>query len=139
MTNFCFLCIIIVYVLLFYVVVMRNIKEDAKFEKMKQTVQSILDKYLPSDKQFSVKDYNKQQIWYLCRLLLEKDDEKRKVIWDEIQNELKYAKYEYEKQFSEILKHKEEFDNFVSNLKSMDDLVNDIEAENEIDDNLKNI
>ena len=45
-------------VLLFYVLLMKNIKEDVKFQKMKQTVQSILDKYLPSDKQFSVKNYN---------------------------------------------------------------------------------
>ncbi len=139
LTKFCFLCIMTLSVLLFYVKLMKNIEEDAKFQKMKQTVQSILDKHLPSDKQFSVRDYNKEQIWYLCRLLLEKDDEKRKVIWNEIQDKLKYAKYEYEKQFSEILKHKEEFDNCVSNLKTMDDLVNDVEAENEIDENLKRI
>jgi hypothetical protein len=52
---------------------------------------------------------------------------------------LRYAKYEYEKQFYEILKHKEEFDNYVSNLNDMDDLINDVESENEIDENLNNI
>ena len=129
----------IVYVLLFYVIIMKSIKEDVEFKKMKQTVQDILDRHLPSDKQFSVKDYNKEQIWYLCRLLLAKHDEERKAIWDEIQWKLRYAKYEYGKQFYEILKHKEEFDNYVSNLKDMDGLINDVESENEIDENLNNI
>ena len=118
---------------------MKNNTKDVKFEEMKQTVQNILDKYLPSDKRFSVKDYNKEQIRYLCRLLLEKNDEKRMVIWDEIRSKLKNAKYEYENKFYEILEHKEKFDYFVSNLKNKDDLVNDVNVENEIDKKLLSI
>ena len=54
---------------------MKKKQDDIRFEKMKKTLQSILDNHLPSDKQFSVKDFNKEQVWYVCRLLLEKDDE----------------------------------------------------------------
>ena len=118
---------------------MKNIKEDAEFEKMKQTVQDILDRHLPSDRRFSVKSYSKEQIWFLCRLLLAKQDLERKVIWNEIYNKLKCSKYEYEKQYFEILERKEEFDNLVLNLKDLDALIVDVETEKEIDENLDNI
>ena len=118
---------------------MKNIKEDVKFQKMKQTVQSILDKYLPSDKQFSVKNYNKEQIWYLCRLLLEKDNEKRLAIIEEIKEKYKEARYEFHNEYLEILKHKEIFDNYMSIARSADDLLNDVDAENEVSIKLKDI
>lgn len=101
--------------------------------KYKDTVQKIIDKYFPEDKKFSVHDFNNEQLWYVCRLLLEKDNEKRKDIWNEIKNKLKHAKYTYEIQYNDIMEHKELFDNYNNTIKNFDNLTNDMEAENEMD------
>lgn len=113
--------------------------DNNEFEEYKKTVQSIIDKYLPEGKKFSVKDFNKEQIWYVCRLLLEKDDEKRKKIWKEIDGKLNLSKYEYEKQYYEIMKNKELFDNYNNSTKDIDNLTDDIEAESKMDAYLDNI
>lgn len=105
-------------------------------EEYKTIVQNIINKYFPEDKRFSVKDYNKEQLWYVCRLLLEKDNKKRKEIWKEIAEKLRIAKYEYEKKYYEIVKNKELFDNYNNSIEDIDDLANDIEVENEIDTSL---
>ena len=118
---------------------MKNTKEDVEFKKMKQTVQDILDKRLPSDKRISVENCNKEQIWYLCRLLLEKDEKNRLKIIKEIEKKYKKAKYEFYNEYLEILKHKEIYDNHLNLIKSADDLLNDVDAENEMNKKIKNI
>ena len=118
---------------------MKSVKEDVEFKRMKQTVQDILDRHLPSDRQFSVKDYNKEQIWYLCRLLLEKDNEKRLAIIEEIKEKYKEARYEFHSEYLEILKHKEIFDNYMSIARSTDDLLSDVDVENELSRKLKDV
>ncbi len=118
---------------------MKTIKEDAEFKKMKQTVQDILDRHLPSDKKISVTNCNKEQIWYLCRLLLEKNEEKRLKIMKEIEKKYKKAKYEFYNEYLEILKHKEIFDNYLNIMRSTDDLLDDVDAENEINKKMDNI
>ena len=113
--------------------------DDLEFENMKRALQDILDKHIPVDKRFSVMNFNKEQIWYVSKLLLEKDDKKRELLFMEIENKLKESQFELRKQYYEILKNKELFDNYVSVLKGTDDLLNDMESDNELELALENI
>ena len=70
-------------------------QDDPKFKSMKQTLQKILDKHLPSDKRFSVENFGKEDVWYMCRLLLEQDDMKRNLIWQELDNMRKNTMREF--------------------------------------------
>jgi len=117
----------------------KNIKKDTEFEKMKWILQSILDKHSPSNKQISVKNLNKEQIRYFCRLLLENNDEKRIIIMNEIGQKYKKDKYEFYNEYLEILKHKEIFNNHMNIIKSTDWLLDDMEAENEVTKKLNDI
>lgn len=112
---------------------------EQELEEFKLTVQKIIDKYLPDGKEFSVKDFNQEQLWYICRLLMEKDDVKRKKIRKEIVDKTDQAKYEYKEQYYEIVKNKELFDSYTGSVGNIDDLANDIEAERDMDNDLNNI
>ena len=114
--------------------------EDQKtLGEYRETVQKRINKYFPEDKRFSVENFNKEQLWYICRLFLEKDDKERGKIRKEIEYKLNHAKYEYEKQYYEIIKNKELFDNHNNLIKDVDNLVNVIEAGSELDDSLDDI
>ncbi len=117
----------------------KNIEEDVEFEKMKETLQSILDKHLSPDKQIFVKNLNKEQVRYLCRLLLEKNDKKRVAIMEKIEKKYKKAKYEFYDEYLEILKHKEIIDNYVNIIKDTDNLLDDVEIDNEVNKKLNDL
>ncbi len=82
-------------------------EDDQKLAETKKILQSILDKHLPPEVRFSVKDFDREEIWYVSRLLLEKDDKKRELIRNEISEKVKNLKHEYETKFSEVKKYKE--------------------------------
>lgn len=114
--------------------------EDQKtLGEYRETIQKIINKYFSEDKRFSVENFGKEQLWYICRLFLEKDDKKRGKIRKEIEYKLNHAKFEYERQYYEIIKNKELFDNHNNIIKDVDNLVNDIESESELDDSLDEI
>ena len=88
-----------------------------ELEEYKKTVQDIIDKYLPEDKRFSVKNFTQEWLYYLASLFLEKDPEKRKEIYKEIEikkNEAEKRFKEAERNFLElnnkIVEKKEEYD-----------------------------
>ena len=113
--------------------------KNLNLKKMKQIIQKILDKYLPPEDRFSVKNFGYEEIRYLCRILLEKDDKKREKIWKEIEDRVKQLKYECDTDFNEIEKYKELFDNKTDVFDETVDLLNDIEIESELNSELDNI
>jgi hypothetical protein len=114
-------------------------EDDQKLAETKKILQSILDKHLPPEVRFSVKDFDREEIWYVSRLLLEKDDKKRELIRNEISEKVKNLKHEYETKFSEVMKYKELFDNQKKTNNEKGNLLNDIESDKEIDTALENI
>lgn len=114
-----------------------------ELEEYKKTVQNIIDKYLPEDKRFSVKNFTEEWLYYLASLLLEKDPKKRKKIYKEIEIRKEKAEMEYkesERKFlelnNEIIEKKEEFDNIFNTIWELNKVLNDVIIEQEFDSNL---
>ena len=115
-------------------------------EEYKQTLQNIIDKYLPKNSRFSVKDFNQEEIYYLASLFLEKDPQKRKKIYDEIEMKQKLAKKEFEdaersflEMNNEIIMKKNKYDRIFGTIRDLDELFGDIEVEQELNTDLKTI
>ena len=106
--------------------------EEKKLEEYKNTIQNIIDKYFPENLRFSVKDYTQEQIRYVSRLLLEKDEKKRRIILNEINEKIKSMEYEYEKVFSEVENYKRKYDNQMEIFDNLEKLIDDIELERTI-------
>lgn len=114
-----------------------------ELEEYKKTVQDIIDKYLPESERFSVKDFTQEWLYYLASLFLEKNSEKRK----EIYNEIEIKKEEAEKKFkeaernflelnNEITKKKEEYDKIFSTIQNLNSLSSDIDVDNQLNSDL---
>ena len=104
----------------------------------KKTIQGIINKYLPKESRFSVMDMNQEQIYYIAQLLSEKDDEKRKTLWKEIENKSKEAEKELRKDYIEILSLKEKYDNTFKSATELDILEWHINADKELLKQLEN-
>ena len=114
-----------------------------ELEEYKKTVQDIIDKYLPEDKRFSVKNFTQEWLYYLASLFLEKDPEKRKEIYKEIEikkNEAEKRFKEAERNFlelnNEIVEKKEEYDKIFNTINELNALSNDVNVDQELDSNL---
>lgn len=114
-----------------------------ELEEYKKTVQDIIDKYLPEDKRFSVKNFTQKWLYYLASLFLEKDPEKRKEIYKEIEikkNEAEKRFKEAERNFlelnNEIVEKKEEYDKIFNTINELNALSNDVNVDQELDSNL---
>ncbi len=114
-----------------------------ELEEYKTTVQNIIDKYLPEDKRFSVKDFTEEWLYYLASLFLEKDPEKRKEIYKEIEIKKNEAEKKFknaERKFlelnNEIIEKKEEYDKIFNTIKELDSLSNDINVDNQLNSDL---
>lgn len=117
--------------------------DKKELREYKKTVQDIIDKYLPEDQRFSVKNFNQEWLYYLASLFLEKDSEKRKKIYKEIEIKKKEAEkrfYEAERKFlelnNEIIEKKEEYDKIFNTIRKLDDLSEDVNIDQELDLNL---
>ena len=114
-----------------------------ELEEYKKTVQDIINKYLPEDKRFSVKNFTQEWLYYLASLFLEKDPEKRKEIYKEIEikkNEAEKRFKEAERNFlelnNEIVEKKEEYDKIFNTINELNALSNDVNVDQELDSNL---
>lgn len=116
-----------------------------KLNEYRATVQDIIDKYLPEDKRFSVKDFTLEWLSYLASLFLEKDPKKREKIYKEIEKKAKEAEKRFkkaEREFlelnDEIMRKKEEYDRMFNSINDINSLFNDINSGQELDSTLKN-
>ena len=114
-----------------------------ELEEYKTTVQNIIDKYLPEDRRFSVKSFTEEWLYYLVSLFLEKDPEKRKKIYKEIEIKKNEAEKKFknaERKFlelnNEILEKKEEYDKIFNTIKELNSLSNDIDVDNQLNSDL---
>ena len=114
-----------------------------RLEGYKKTIQNIINRILPEDKRFSVKDFDEEWIYYLVSLFLEKDSEKRNKIYEEIklktveaERMLNQAEYNFWKLNSEILVKKEEYDKIFNTIKELNSLIEDVNIEQELNSEL---
>ena len=114
-----------------------------ELEKYKQTIQNIIDKYLPEKKRFSVNNFTEEWLYYLASLFLEKDPEKRKNIYAEVEikkkeaeERLRGAEYNFLELENEIVERKEEYDKIFNTIGELYLLSNDIDIDQELDSNL---
>ena len=66
-------------------------------------------------------------------------NKREEMIKSKVDGKLNLSKYEYEKQYYEIMKNKELFDNYNNSTKDIDNLTDDIEAESKMDAYLDSI
>lgn len=119
---------------------------EEELNECRATVQRILDKYLPEEKRFSVKNYSPEWLYDLVSLLLEKDEKEREKIWERIdkkRNEaiekFKKAEYEFLLENAELEEKKAEYDNIINSINELNWLVENIDADKELDEELNNI
>lgn len=110
-----------------------------ELEQHKKTVQDIIDKHLPKDKRFSVKDFNQEQLWYLCELLSENDSEKKQALLKEIENMSNQATYQYKSKYNEMIMFKELTELYIKTTNDLQDLYSDIDVENTMSLKLNNL
>ncbi len=110
-----------------------------EFNQMKQTLQTILDNHLPYDKKVSVENFDKEQVWYLCKLLLEKDDKKRDLIRKDLDAVVKNMMDNFKNDLNEIERKKSELDNYIWTREDADELVNDVIRDCDFDTDIKDI
>ena len=72
-------------------------------DSIKSILQGILDKHLPEGQQISVQELDEQGIVWLIQLLLEKDDEKREQLWQEIEDKYQFASNDFRNTYQKIL------------------------------------
>ena len=60
---------------------------DYDLDGIKGILQEILDKYCPEGSQFSIQEFDEHGITKIIALLLEKDSEKREMLWQAIEEE----------------------------------------------------
>ncbi len=114
-----------------------------KLEEYRKTIQSIIDRILPEDERFSVKDFDEEWLYYISSLFLEKDYKKRKKIYNEIrlkilktEERLKQVECDFLEFDNEIFVKKNEYDKIFNTIKELRSLVEDINIEEELDSEL---
>lgn len=114
-----------------------------ELEEYRKTVQTIINKYLPENRRFSVKSFTEEWLYYLASLFLEKDPKKRKKIYkeieikkDEAEKKFKNAERKFLELNNEILEKKEEYDKIFNTIKELNSLSNDIDVDNQLNSDL---
>lgn len=107
-------------------------EEDSKFIEMKKLLQSILDKRLPAKYRFSVESFDKEDVYNMCRLLLEKDDVKRNYIWKELDKKRKNSIEQFLLDLNDIERKKAELDNYLWVSNDLNILFNDVVVDEEL-------
>ena len=107
------------------------------------TLQTIIDKYLPPEKRFSVENFSEEWLFDLASLLLEKDENKREKVWQQIKKKEDKAIQRFKKaekaflQESNIINKKVwEYTTVLNAMKENDNLMNQIFLDQKLDNQL---
>jgi len=107
------------------------------------TLQTIIDKYLPPEKRFSVENFSEEWLFDLASLLLEKDENKREKIWKQIKKKedkaiqrFKKAEKAFLKESNIINKKVWEYTTVLNAMKENDNLMNQIFLDQKLDNQL---
>ncbi len=76
---------------------------DYDLNSIKDILQEILKNHLPEKSQFSVQDFDEHGVTKIIELLLEKDNEKRELLWQEIENGYQTASNDFRNTYQKIL------------------------------------
>ena len=106
--------------------------DEKELEEYRETIQKIVDKHLPAEKRFSVQDCSQEEIWYLSRLFLEKDEAEREKIRKEIDEKRKAAHKDLLEEFEDIKAHKEKYDTLFSSIDDINSLKLDIDLDTQL-------
>ena len=102
---------------------------EKQLNSFKATIQKIINKYLPEESRFLVKDMNAEQIYYVASILSEKDDKKRNEIWKELEKKSKEADKTLREDYLEILSLKDKYNNILKSANDLGSLKEDINAD----------
>ena len=107
------------------------------------TLQTIIDKYLPPENRFSVENFSEEWLFDLASLLLEKDENKREKVWQQIKKKEDKAIQRFKKaekaflQESNIINKKVwEYTTVLNAMKENDNLMNQIFLDQKLDNQL---
>ncbi len=112
--------------------------------KYREMMQKIIDKHLPPEKRFSVKNYSEEALYFLASLLHEKDKEKRNEIRKEISRRREEAFKRFQNSEKEFLLERNYINKIVSEYNTIFDsmtekfeIINDIHLNQEFDNLLE--
>ena len=107
------------------------------------TLQTIIDKYLPPEKRFSVENFSEEWLFDLASLLLEKDENKREKIWKQIKKKedkaiqrFKKAEKAFLQESNTINKKVWEYTTVLNAMKENNNLMNQIFLDQKLDNQL---
>ena len=106
---------------------------EEELNKYKAIIQQIIDKHLPKEKRFSVKDFTQEEIWYLSRLFLEKDPKEREKIRKEIDDRQKATHEDFLLYNEEIINQKNRYDTIFNTIDEINSLATDIDLDTELE------
>lgn len=121
LTSKCII-ILIIYITNFYKMVSKK-----ELKEYRATVQKVIDKYLPKEERFSVKDYSQEELYEITSMILEKDEKKRKILREnhEYRENLKIVQ-----KLIEIEKRKEEYLTIFRTIDDLNSLAVSVEMQN---------
>ena len=109
---------------------------ENELNEYRETIQKIIDKHLPAEKRFSVKDFSQEELWYLSRLFLAKTQEDRDKVRKEMDDRQKAAHQNFLEQVEEINYHKNKYDIIFNSIDEINSLNLDIDLDSELDSTL---
>ena len=107
--------------------------DEKELEEYRETIQKIVDKHLPAEKRFSVKDFSQEELWYLSRLFLAENKEERDKIWKEMDDRQKAAHQSFLEQVEDINYHKEKYDTIFHSIDEINSLTLDMDLDLNLD------
>jgi len=105
---------------------------EKELEEYRETIQKIIDKHLPEEKKFSVKDFTQEELWYLSRLFLAKNNQERDKIWKEMSDKQESAHQSFIQQIEDINYHKEKYDTMFNSIDKINSLAMDIDLDSDL-------
>jgi hypothetical protein len=112
---------------------------NEELEDIKAEVQKILDKHLEEDQRFSIKDFDEESTFLLIDLLLEKDDLKRKKIWDKIKKKVSICEMNIKLTYESVMEINDKLRLQKNEISNLDDLKNTVESDKNLEEKIENI
>ena len=110
---------------------------EEELNECKTIIQKIIDKHLPEEKRFSVKDFSQEEIWYLSKLFLAETNKERDKIRKEMDDKQKTAHQNFLEQIEDINYHKDKYNTIFNTIDEINSLNTDIDLNSDLDSALQ--
>ena len=111
--------------------------DEKELEEYRETIQKVVDKHLPAEKRFSVKDFSQEELRYLSRLFLAGTKEERDKIRKEMDDRQKAAHQSFLEQVEDINYHKDKYDTIFNSIDEINSLNLDMNLDSDLDSALQ--